>query len=89
MHESDKGDTTRSAPPVSGALPGRIARPKPAVFTLQRALRVLTLYWWPRLVATLGQNRGHGLIDHVIWIDAPSDNTEKTIAAARQAFRVR
>jgi hypothetical protein len=40
-------------------------------------------------VATIGQSGGHGVIDHVIWIDAPGDHAEKTLAAAREAFRLR
>jgi hypothetical protein len=30
---------------------------------------------------------GHGVIEHVSWIDAPGDRAENTIAAAREAFR--
>ena len=42
-----------------------------------RRLQILTRYWWPRLVATIGQSGGHGAIDHVTWIDAPGDRAEK------------
>ena len=54
-----------------------------------RGLQILARYWWPRFVATIGQSRGHGVIDQVIWIDAPGDHAERVFAAAREAFRVR
>ena len=54
-----------------------------------RGLQMLPRYWWPRFVATIGQSRGHGVIDQVIWIDAPGDHAERVLAAAREAFRLR
>jgi hypothetical protein len=54
-----------------------------------RGLQILTRYWWPRFVAAIGESRGHGVIDRVMWIDAPGDYAEKTLSAAREAFRLR
>jgi hypothetical protein len=54
-----------------------------------RGLQILTRYWWPRFVATIGQSRDHGVIHQVIWIDASGNHAEKTIAAAREAFLLR
>jgi hypothetical protein len=47
----------------------------------------------PVLVASVRSDdwpkRGHGVTDHVIWIDAPGDHAERVLAAAREAFRLR
>jgi hypothetical protein len=40
-------------------------------------------------VATIGQDDGYGVIDDVIWIDAPGGDAGKTIANAREAFLLR
>jgi hypothetical protein len=54
-----------------------------------RGLQILTRHWWPRFVATIGQRGGHGIIERVIWIDAPGERAETTLASAREAFRLR
>jgi hypothetical protein len=54
-----------------------------------RGLQILTRCWWPRFVARIGESGGHGVIDHVTWIDEPGDHAEPILAAAREAFRLR
>jgi hypothetical protein len=54
-----------------------------------RGLQILTRYWWPRFVAKIGERAGHGVIETVNWIDAPGECAETSLAAAREAFRLR
>jgi hypothetical protein len=54
-----------------------------------RGLQILTRYWWPRFVARIGERAGHSIIETVTWLDEPGDHAEETLAAAREAFRLR
>ena len=54
-----------------------------------RGLQILTRYWWPRFVARIGERAGHSVIETVTWVDGPGDHAEETLAAAREAFRLR